>query len=105
MTNQPVLNGGFCLKEASSQSYATDCKAVAIVQQICEANGISYQKFVNRSDIAGGSTLGAIASALLPVPTVDLGIPVLAMHSAREMMGTNDIGSLTACIRAWYGMQ
>ena len=105
VTNQPVLNGGFCLKEASSQSYATDCKAVAIVQQICEANGISYQKFVNRSDIAGGSTLGAIASALLPVPTVDLGIPVLAMHSAREMMGANDIGSLTACIRAWYGMQ
>lgn len=103
-TNRPVLNEGFCLKEASSQSYATDCQAVAIVQQICEQEGIPYQKFVNRSDIPGGGTLGAIASALLPVPTVDLGVPVLAMHSARELMGKSDITSLIQCIRAWYSM-
>lgn len=103
-TNRPVLNEGFCLKEAASQSYATDCQAVAVVQQICEQEGIPYQKFVNRSDIPGGGTLGAIASALLPVPTVDLGVPVLAMHSARELMGKSDIASLTQCIRAWYGM-
>lgn len=101
-TNRPVLNGGFCLKEASSQSYATDCGAVAIIQQLCDREKISCQKFVNRSDMAGGSTLGAIASALLPVPTIDMGVPLLAMHSAREMMGRRDMDALVGCIRAWY---
>ncbi len=101
-TNRPVLNGGFCLKEASSQSYATDCGAVAIIQQLCDREEIPYQKFVNRSDIPGGSTLGAVASALLPIPTVDMGVPILAMHSAREMMGRKDMDTLIRCIRAWY---
>ena len=78
ITNKPVLGGGLCIKEASSQSYATDCEAVAVIQQICEAKSIPYQKFVNRSDMPGGGTLGAIASALLPVKTVDIGIPLLA---------------------------
>ena len=86
LTNKPVLGKGFCIKEACSQSYATDCGAVAVIQQICEKDQIPYQKFVNRSDLAGGGTLGSIASALLPVKTVDIGIPLLAMHSARELM-------------------
>lgn len=102
ITNQPVMNGGFCIKEASSQSYATDCEAVAILQQICEAKGIAYQKFVNRSDILGGSTLGAIASSILPIPTVDMGVPILAMHSARELMGSKDIEALVECLQKWY---
>ena len=70
LTNKPVLGRGFCIKEASSQSYATDCEAIAIIQQICDLKKIPYQKFVNRSDMAGGGTLGSIASALLPVKTV-----------------------------------
>ncbi|MBO5303692.1 MAG: M18 family aminopeptidase [Lachnospiraceae bacterium] len=102
ITTQPVMNGGFCIKEASSQSYATDCEAIAIVQQICEKKQIPYQKFVNRSDSPGGSTLGAIASSILPIPTVDMGVPILAMHSAREMMGRKDMESLVECLRAWY---
>ena len=61
VTNQPVLNRGFCIKESGNQSYATDCEVVAIVEQICKKEMIAYQKYVNRSDIAGGSTLGAIA--------------------------------------------
>lgn len=101
-TNRPVLNGGFCIKEASSQSYATDCEAVAVLQQLCDREGIAYQKFVNRADMPGGSTLGAIASALLPVPAVDIGVPILAMHSAKELMGKTDIDSLVQCMRAWY---
>jgi aspartyl aminopeptidase len=52
LTNKPVLGKGFCIKEACSQSYATDCGAVAVIQQICEKNQIPYQKFVNRSDLA-----------------------------------------------------
>jgi aspartyl aminopeptidase len=102
VTNQPVLNGGFCIKEASSQSYATDAEAISIVEQICKKHEISYQKFVNRSDLRGGSTLGAISSALLPMKTVDIGIPILAMHSARELMGTQDIHSLNQLIGAFF---
>lgn len=102
LTNKPILNQGFCIKEASSQSYATDCKAVAVVQQICNKEEIPYQKFVNRSDLPGGGTLGALASSILPVPAVDLGVPLLAMHSARELMGMEDMNSLEKCIQAFF---
>lgn len=102
VTNQPVLGNGFCIKEACSQSYATDCESVSILQQICDAGKIPYQKFVNRSDMVGGGTLGAIASSLLPVKTVDVGIPLLAMHSARELMGTKDIDSLKDMVTAYF---
>lgn len=102
LTNKPVLGRGFCIKEASSQSYATDCEAIAIIQQICEKEKIAYQKFVNRSDMPGGSTLGSIASALLPVKTVDIGIPLLAMHSARELMGSVDQQALKDLVTAYF---
>lgn len=102
ITNKPVLGKGFCIKEASSQSYATDCEAIAIIQQICEKEAIPYQKFVNRSDMPGGGTLGSIASALLPVKTVDIGIPLLAMHSARELMGTADQQALKRLVEAYF---
>lgn len=104
ITNKPVLGKGFCIKEASSQSYATDCEAIAIIQQICDAKGIPYQKFVNRSDMPGGSTLGSIASALLPVKTVDIGIPLLAMHSARELMGSADQRALKELVEAYFSL-
>lgn len=103
-TNKNMLNHGFCIKEACSQSYATDSEAVAIVQQICEKEQIPYQKFVNRSDVTGGGTLGSIASAILPVRTVDVGVPVLAMHSSRELMGAKDQESLTKLIRAYFSL-
>lgn len=104
LTNKNRLNNGFCIKEASSQSYATDCEGIAIVQQICEAKKIPYQKFVNRSDVTGGGTLGSIASAMLPVRTVDMGVPLLAMHSSRELMGVQDIISLTNYLEAYFSI-
>lgn len=104
VTNKPVLGRGFCIKEASSQSYATDCEAIAIIQQLCERKKIPYQKFVNRSDMPGGSTLGSIASALLPVKTVDIGIPLLAMHSARELMGSADQQALNRLVEAYFSV-
>ena len=103
-TNADVLGKGVCIKEACSQSYATDSEAVAIVQQICEKEQIPYQKFVNRSDSAGGSTLGSIASSILPIRTVDIGIPLLAMHSSRELMGTADQESLVRLAQAFYSL-
>ena len=99
ITNQPVMGSGFCIKEACSQSYATDAEAVSILRQICDANKVPYQIFVNRSDVRGGGTLGSVASTLLPVKTVDIGIPLLAMHSARELMGAADMRSLADAVR------
>jgi aspartyl aminopeptidase len=102
ITNQPILGQGLCIKEACAQSYATDSEAVAIVEQLCLANNIKYQKFANRSDISGGSTIGAIASTHLPMRTVDIGIPILAMHSSREIMGTKDQDYLTEILQVYF---
>lgn len=102
LTNQSPLNHGLCIKEACTQAYATDSRAIAVIQQICEREKIPYTKFFNRSDGTSGGTLGSIASAMVPVPTVDVGIPVLAMHSARELMGVSDEKALTDLIRAYY---
>lgn len=103
ITSQPIMGDGFAIKEAASQSYATDCEAIGIVEQIARANGIAYQKYTNRSDIVGGGTLGAISSALLPMRTIDVGVPMLAMHSARELMGQADYGNLKDLIVSFYG--
>lgn len=103
-TNHSILNGGFSIKEASSQRYATDSEAVGIVVQICEKEGIPYQRFVNHSDVPGGSTLGAIASTYIPVKTVDIGVPLLSMHSAKEMMGVKDQESVTRLIQAYFSL-
>ena len=103
-TNKAKLNEGFCIKEACSQGYATDSEAIAIVQQICEKEGIAYQKFVNRSDGSAGGTLGSIVSAILPVRTVDMGIPMFAMHSSREFMGREDQESLVKFMTAYFSL-
>ena len=100
---RPVLGGGVVLKQAAGQSYAGDAQAVAVVRSICEEHEIPWQHFVNRSDSKGGSTLGAIASALLSVRTMDVGAPILAMHSARELMGAEDQRSLEQLLKAFMG--
>ncbi len=102
ITARGVLGQGLVIKENSSQAYATDCEAIAIVQQICGECRIPFQKITNRSDVAGGSTLGPIASTMLPVRTVDVGVPLLAMHSAREVMGARDQESLARLVTAYY---
>ena len=103
ITNKPVMGKGFCIKQACSQSYATDAQAIAILCQLCDEKGIPYQRFVNRSDSRGGSTLGSIAGTLLPVKTVDIGIPILAMHSACELMGVRDMKALSDCVTVFFG--
>lgn len=104
ITNKIYLNGGVCIKESSSQSYATDSEAIAIVQQICQQKDIPYQKTMNRSDVVGGGTLGSIASALLPIRTVDIGVALLAMHSSREIMGAEDQAHLVEFMKAFYSL-
>lgn len=90
ITNDVILNKGMVIKKAASQSYATDVRPIAVAQQICEKYNIPYQKYFNRSNIPGGSTLGSVSSTILPVNTLDAGVPVLAMHSAKELMGVKD---------------
>lgn len=102
LTNKPILNKGLAIKMAASQSYAGDAEAIAIVRALCEKYKINYQMYVNNSDIPGGSTIGSIASALLTIRTLDVGIPILAMHSARETMGKNDQKSLEALVRVFF---
>lgn len=88
--NQILMGDGVAIKMAASQSYATDAAAVSVIESICKTHQIPYKKFSNRSDMRGGSTLGSISSSLLSMKAVDVGVPVLAMHSARELMGCRD---------------
>ena len=103
ITNIPVLNKGLSLKIACSQSYAGDAKAIAIVKGLCEEADAQYQIYVNRSDTPGGSTVGSISSAMLPMRTVDVGLPLLAMHSARELMGVADQEQLNRLMNHFLG--
>ena len=103
ITNFPVLNGGVTLKQACSQSYAGDAKAIAIVKGLCEEADVDYQIYVNRSDIPGGSTVGSISSAMLPMRTMDIGLPLLAMHSAVETMGARDQEQLNHFMQHFLG--
>lgn len=100
--NHPVLGQGFCIKQACSQSYATDSEVIGILCQICDKNNIPYQRFVNRSDAVGGATLGSIASTMLPIRTIDIGIPLLSMHSVRELMGAADMEALKDAVTAYF---
>lgn len=105
VTNKVYLNKGLAIKITNSQAYASDCEMVGILVQICDKCGLPYQKYYNRSDIKGGSTLGAIVNALLPMQTQDIGIPILAMHSARETMGVMDQINLEKLLIAFFSLQ
>ena len=89
-TNHPVLNKGIVIKFNANQKYCTDAVSAAIFKELCTKAGVPYQTFVNRSDIAGGSTLGNISNTHVPMNTVDIGLPQLAMHSPYETAGVKD---------------
>ena len=89
-TNRPVLEGGPVLKIAASGSYSTDSFNGAVFAGVCEAAGVPFQKFVNRSDVRGGTTIGPVTAANLTIPVIDMGSPVLGMHSIRELASVKD---------------
>ena len=89
-TNHPVLGGGPVIKFNAAQKYASDAVSAAVFASICEKAGVPCQRFVNHSDVAGGSTLGNILASSLPVKGVDMGNPLLAMHSCRETAAVAD---------------
>lgn len=89
-TNHPVLGGGPVIKFNAAQKYASDAASAAVFASLCKVAGVPCQRFVNHSDVAGGSTLGNILASSLPLRGVDMGNPVLAMHSARETASCDD---------------
>lgn len=97
-TNHPVLGGGPVIKYNAAQKYASDAVSGAVFASICEKAGVPHQQFVNHSDVAGGSTLGNILAGSLPLRGVDMGNPILAMHSARE---TGAVADHEYCVKAF----
>ena len=89
-TNRPVLNGGIVIKHHAQQKYTTDAYSAACIKKYCKEIGIVCQDFYNRSDMTGGSTLGNISITQAAIPSVDIGLPQWAMHSAVETAGRKD---------------
>lgn len=103
-TNQVYPGDGVAFKRTSRQSYATDVQALAIAEGVCQEQGIAHKQFCNRADVRGGSTLGSMLSAQLGIRTLDLGVSILSMHSARELMATADQQALTDFIAAMLSL-
>lgn len=99
----PVLNGGVVVKYNAAQRYTTDAVSDAVFRQICREAGVPVQRYSNRADLPGGSTLGNISTAHLSVHSVDIGLPQLAMHSAFEVAGARDTAYLIRAMTVYYG--
>ncbi len=97
-TNHPMLGGGPTIKFNASQKYASDAVSAAIFAEICRKAGVPCQRFVNHSDVAGGSTLGNILASTVPLRGVDMGNAILGMHSCRE---TGSVADHEYCVRAF----
>ena len=89
-TNHPMLGGGPVIKFNAAQKYASDAYSASVFAGLCKKAGVPYQRFVNHSDVAGGSTLGNILASSIPLRGVDMGNAILAMHSCRETGSTAD---------------
>lgn len=89
-TNRPILGGGPVLKIAASGSYSSDSYAGSIFKAVCNKAGVPCQTFVNRSDMRGGTTIGPITAGKLNIPVIDMGAPLLSMHSIRELASVKD---------------
>lgn len=100
--NCPQLNAGVALKFNANQRYATSGLSAALYRKLCRRAGARVQVYANRSDLPGGSTLGSIASTLVPVLMADIGLPQLAMHSCMETAGTEDLFELVNICRTHF---
>ena len=102
-THAPVMGGGVVLKFNANQRYTTDGVSAAVVRKICADIGVPVQDYANRADIPGGSTLGHISLTHVSVPTADVGLAQLAMHSCYETAAVKDLEYLEKAMTAYYG--
>lgn len=100
--DRPKMNGGIVVKYNANQKYTTDGVSAAVFGEICRRAGVKTQRFTNRPDLAGGSTLGNISSAHVSIDTVDIGLAQLAMHSAYETAGAEDTEALIRAAAAFF---
>ncbi len=98
----PVLNGGPAVKANANFKYATDADSEARFRSCCEDAAVPCQKFAVRADMTPGSTIGPLSAALTGIRTVDVGVPLLAMHSIRETAGSYDHDFMTAALRRFF---
>ncbi len=103
--NAPHMNGGVVIKSNAAQKYTTDGISASVFGEICAYADVPTQPYANRSDMPGGSTLGSIATTLTPMLSVDVGMAQLAMHSAYETAGSNDIYHLINAATAFYSTE
>ncbi|WP_282037910.1 M18 family aminopeptidase [Saccharicrinis aurantiacus] len=101
----PVINGGPVIKIHANQKYTTDGDSGAVYEMICKKADVPYQKFVNRSDLVGGSTLGNVSTGQIDIRTIDMGNPMLAMHSVRELGGVSDHTYTTKSFVTFYNLK
>ena len=104
-TNHPVMGGGPVIKINANQKYVTDADSAAVFAEICRKADVPVQYFVNHSDSAGGSTLGNILTAQMPMRGVDMGNPMWAMHSVRETICVADQAYVCKAFKAFYGIK
>ena len=98
----PLLNNGPVLKVNQNQAYATNFETGAVMNFLSEKEGINMQSFVSRNDMGCGSTVGPLTAMTVGVKTVDIGVPTFAMHSIREMAGTEDSYALYRLLKSFY---
>ncbi|WP_337438465.1 M18 family aminopeptidase [Prevotella sp.] len=103
-TNHPMLGGGPVIKFNAAQKYASDAASAAVFAGICAKAGVPCQRFVNHSDVAGGSTLGNILASSIPLRGVDMGNAILAMHSCRETGSVRDHEFCVKVFTEFYNM-
>ena len=97
-----LLNKGVTIKMNYSQKYATDAVGVGVIEGLCARHGIPHQRFMNKAGSAGGGTLGKFTATNLSMRSADIGVPILAMHSARELMGARDQQTMNDLVSAFF---
>ena len=100
--NAVSFGEGVVLKLSANQRYTYESETIARLALLCRRNGIPFGKHVNHSDIPGGSTMGPLVSSWLPMAVADVGVPIMAMHSARELMAKQDMEALIAFVEAFF---
>ena len=101
-TNAPIMGEGVVIKFNATLKYCTDGLSAALFRKVCEKAGVKHQTYCNRADIPGGSTLGNISQSQVSIPTVDIGLPQLAMHSCYETGAVSDALALEDALTAYY---